>query len=156
MPVTEGAALLPEPVPPQVLLSYSHESTEHEDRVLALADRLRADGIDAMIDLYVPSPREGWPAWCDAQIRQSDFVLMICTETYLRRVNGDEEPHVGRGVLWEGRLMKQHLYNAGSVSRKFVPVLLAKAWRSMFPRRSRVRLSIGSRRPRTTRRYCGY
>jgi hypothetical protein len=51
--------------------------------------------------------------------------MMVCTETYLRRVNGDEELHVGRGVRWEGRLITQCLYNAGSVSRKFVPVLLA-------------------------------
>ncbi|MCP4656050.1 MAG: hypothetical protein GY856_11605, partial [bacterium] len=32
---------------PRVFLSYSHDSDEHRDRVLALADRLRADGIDA-------------------------------------------------------------------------------------------------------------
>jgi hypothetical protein len=125
--------LLSEPAPPRVLVSYSHDSTEHENRVLALADRLRADGIDAMIDCYLPSPPEGWPAWCDAQIRRSDFVLMICTEIYRRRVNGDEEPHVGRGVLWEGRLIKQHLYNAGSVSSKFVPVLLANGSEAHVP-----------------------
>lgn len=111
--------------PPRVFISYSHDSTTHEDRVLALADRLRADGIDAMIDLYEPFPPQGWPAWCDAQIRQSDFVLMVCTQTYLRRVDGDEEAGVGRGVLWEGRLIKQQLYNTGSVARKFVPVLFA-------------------------------
>lgn len=97
----------------------------HEDRVLALADRLRADGVDAIIDLYEPFPPQGWPAWCDAQISRSDFVLMACTGPYLRRVAGDEEPDVGRGVLWEARLIKQHLYNAGSAGRKFVPVLFA-------------------------------
>jgi len=57
--------------PPRVLISYSHDNPAHETRVLAFADRLRADGIDAMIDLYVQSPPEGWPAWCDSQIRQS-------------------------------------------------------------------------------------
>src|SRR6266446_7013752 len=111
--------------PPRVLISYSHDSPAHEVRVLALADRLRADGIDAMIDLYVQSPPEGWPAWCDSQIRQSQSVLMVCTTTYLRRVEGNEEPGIGHGVLWEGRLIKQHLYDSGSVSNKFVPVLLA-------------------------------
>jgi hypothetical protein len=50
---------------------------------------------------------------------------MVCTETYLRRVDGEEELGKGHGVLWEARLIKQHLYNAGSVSSKFVPVLLA-------------------------------
>src|SRR5262249_45139601 len=51
------------------------------------------------------------------------FVLMVCTETYLRRVDGEEAPGMGYGVLWEARLIKQHLYNSGSVSQKFVPAL---------------------------------
>jgi hypothetical protein len=110
---------------PRVFISYSHDSDEHRDRVLELADRLRADGIDAVIDQYVQSPPEGWPAWCEAEIRKSDFVPMICTETYIRRVNGEEEPGKGRGVLWEARLIKQHLYDARLVSNKFIPVLLA-------------------------------
>jgi len=50
---------------------------------------------------------------------------MVCTATYLRRVEGNEEPGIGHGVLWEGRLIKRHLYDAGSVSSKFVPVLFA-------------------------------
>lgn len=35
---------------PKVFISYSHDSEEHKDRVLALSDRLRADGIDCIID----------------------------------------------------------------------------------------------------------
>jgi len=110
--------------PLRVFISYSHDSAEHQDRVLELADRLRADGIDAMIDQYVQSPPEGWPDWCEAEIRKAAFVPMVCTETYLRRVNREEEPGKGHGVLWEARLIRQHLYNSGSVSSKFVPVLL--------------------------------
>ena len=36
----------------QVFLSYSHDSPEHEGRVLTLASRPRTEGIDAMIDQY--------------------------------------------------------------------------------------------------------
>jgi len=93
--------------------------------VLELADRLRADGIDASIDQYEPSPPQGWPAWCEAEIREADFVLMVCTETYLRRLNREEEAGKGFGVLWEARLVEQHLYDAASASEKFVPVLFA-------------------------------
>ena len=107
--------------PPRVFVSYSHDSPEHRDRVLHLADRLRADGVDAMIDQYVQSPPEGWPLWCAAQIDQADFVLMVCTEIYHRRVSRREEPGVGHGVLWEGRLIYQLVYAAGSASAKFVP-----------------------------------
>lgn len=48
---------------------------------------------------------------------------MVCTETYYKRVMGDEkDPDTGRGVKWEGGLIYQHLYNAGA-NRKFIPVL---------------------------------
>jgi hypothetical protein len=116
---------LAEPALSRVLISYSHDSPEHRGRVLGLARRLRADGIDAMIDQFVQSPPEGWPAWCEKEICDGAFVLMVCTETYLRRINGEEEPDRGLGVRWEGRLIKQHLYAAGAVSNRFVPVLLA-------------------------------
>ena len=72
--------------PPKVFISYSHDSPEHEQRVLELANRLRRDGIDCTIDQYVVVPLEGWPRWMDKQIRDSDFVVMVCTETYYQRV----------------------------------------------------------------------
>lgn len=37
-------------VPPKVLISYSHDSPKHAQHVLELANRLRADGIDRIID----------------------------------------------------------------------------------------------------------
>jgi SEFIR domain len=91
--VTAGAP------PPRVFISYSHDSDQHRDRVLDLADRLRADGIDAIIDQYVQSPSEGWPGWCRAQIEQAEFVLMVCTQVYLRRV--DHKEPAGRGTRKE-------------------------------------------------------
>jgi len=114
---------MPGETAPRVFISYSHDSLEHQDRVLDLADRLRADGIDTSLDQYEVSPPEGWPAWCAREIQKAEFVLMVCTETYRRRIDLDEEPGKGYGVLWEGRLIKQQLYNAGSVSGKFVPIL---------------------------------
>lgn len=108
---------------PSVFISYSHDSTEHSDRVLALSDRLRADGIDATIDQYEESPAEGWPKWMDRQIAKSNFVLVVCTETFLRRVVGNEDPGKGRGVKWESTLTYQHLYNDDSLNKRFIPIL---------------------------------
>jgi hypothetical protein len=128
---TKGATI-PEATT-RVLISYSHDSPAHEGRVLDLADRLREDGVDAMIDQYISSPPQGWPAWCEAEIRKADFVLMVCTESYLRRVNGEEEQGKGYGVHWEARLIRQHLYDDRSVSHKFVPVLLAEGVPAYVP-----------------------
>ncbi len=45
--------------PPKVFISNSHDSPEHIDRVLALANRLRADGVDAEVDQYEINPAGG-------------------------------------------------------------------------------------------------
>ncbi|MDZ3837792.1 MAG: SUMF1/EgtB/PvdO family nonheme iron enzyme [Rhodospirillales bacterium] len=111
--------------PPKVFISYSHDSPQHEQRVLELANRLRQNGVDAEVDQYEVSPAEGWPLWCQRQIVRADFVLMVCTDTYLRRVEGEEEAGRGLGVLWEANFIRHILYNSGSVSRKFVPVLFS-------------------------------
>ena len=39
--------------PPKVFISYSHDSPEHAQHVLELAERLRSDGVDAQLDQYV-------------------------------------------------------------------------------------------------------
>ena len=62
---------------PKVFISYSHDSEIHKDRVLALSDRLRADGIDCIIDQYEISPPEGWARWCNNRVEEADFVLVV-------------------------------------------------------------------------------
>jgi len=111
--------------PPKVFISYSHDTAWHQERVLDLADRLQADGIDAEIDQYNDAPPEGWPLWCERQIEAADVVLMVCTETYHRRVRGEEERGKGLGVVWEAAIIRQLLYDTGTVNSKFVPVLFS-------------------------------
>jgi hypothetical protein len=119
--------------PPKVFISYSHDTVEYQERVLGLADRLRSDGIDAEIDQYNASPPEGWALWCERQIENADFVLMVCTESYHRRVRGEEEAGKGLGVVWEAAIIRQLLYDAGAVSDKFVPVLFSDASPEQIP-----------------------
>ena len=109
--------------PPKVFISYSHDSQEHEDRVLSLADRLRTDGIDAVIDQYVPVPPNGFRIWSSSEINRADFVLIVCTEIYRRRAERGEEPGKGRGVLWEATLIFNDLYQTDSPSQKYIPIL---------------------------------
>src|SRR5262249_28317808 len=53
---------------PRVFINYSHDSPGHADRVLALAARLRAEGIDCHLDQYETSPPEGWPRRSENQV----------------------------------------------------------------------------------------
>jgi hypothetical protein len=109
--------------PRKVFISYSHDSRQHEKRVLALANLLRSDGIDAILDQYIVAPPEGWPLWMEKQIRDANFVLVICTETYLKRTMNEEQPGRGLGVRWEATISYQYLYNGSAINTKFIPVV---------------------------------
>jgi hypothetical protein len=107
---------------PQVFISYSHLPNENLDRVLALANRLRAGGVDCIIDQYEQSPAKGWPQWCADQVAQATFVLVVCNQTYLQRFNGEEVPNIGKGTTWEGHIITQELYKAQGRNTKFIPI----------------------------------
>ena len=108
-----------------VFISYSHDSEEHREKVLGLAERLRQDGLDAQLDRYVNgTPEEGWPRWMLDRLDEATSVLVVCTETYYRRFRGHEVPGRGRGADWEGALITQEIYDSASETTKFVPVLL--------------------------------
>ncbi|MHC1742783.1 MAG: tetratricopeptide repeat protein [Syntrophobacteraceae bacterium] len=108
--------------PPRVFISYSHDSDEHCARVLALAEQLRRDGLDARIDQFEASPSEGWPIWCARQILDADFVLLACTKSYRERFLGLDGFGRGRGVRWEGKIIQNILY-FDEVSTGFIPVV---------------------------------
>jgi hypothetical protein len=59
----------------------------------------------------------------DREIAKAQFVLMICTDPYHRRVMGQEVPGVGHGIAWEGSLIYQHIYTSGSLNTKFIPII---------------------------------
>jgi hypothetical protein len=117
--------------PTKVFISYSRDPEEHKARVLQLANTLREPwGIETDIDEYVRArppytPPQGWDLWMEKRIEWAEFVLIVCTETYARRFKGDEEPGVGRGVTWEGTIIRQHLYNSQLTDTKFIPVVFS-------------------------------
>jgi len=109
----------------RVFVSYSHDSSAHVSRVIQLVESLRLDGFDAWLDQYEVAPSEGWPAWMEMQIERADFVLVVVTETYARRMNRVEAVGVGLGASWEGAILRQYLYEAQARSDRFVPVVFA-------------------------------
>lgn len=102
---------------PKVFISYSWESKEHSDWVKSLADKLLADGIEAIIDSYDVSPGDRLPKFMESSIRDSDYVIIICTEEYKRKANNRE-----KGVGYESHIISAELYNNHN-DRKFIPVI---------------------------------
>ncbi|MEW6279596.1 MAG: toll/interleukin-1 receptor domain-containing protein, partial [Candidatus Eremiobacterota bacterium] len=117
---------------PRVFISYVHESAEAKDQVRALADRLRADGVDAHLDQYEVPPPPSWPRWMMNQIETADHVLVVCSEAYARRLRGEEEAGRGLGSRWEGGMILQGLYE-GERPDKYIPVVLRREDRPHIP-----------------------
>ncbi len=119
---------------PRVFISYSHDSSDHKDRVLSLAEQLRKDGIHSCIDQALDRPPpEGWPAWMNHQLKEADFVLVVCTQTYFERAASVEKPGTGKGVKWESRLIQQMIYDGNSLNPKIIPVLLGNTPYAAIP-----------------------
>lgn len=112
---------------PRVFISYSHDSPEHSNRVRHLADQLRTDGADAVIDQYFETPAEGWPRWMEQNLEQADAVLVVCSEQYSRRVTDTEQSNKGLGVKWEGSLIYQTFYAGPMGSVRLIPVVFERS-----------------------------
>jgi hypothetical protein len=111
----------------RVFISYSHDSAEHSDRVWELCARLVEDGIECHIDEEVEGmPERGWQRWMEDQIEAARYVLVICTETYLRRMRGMEEPGKGKGANWEGLIITNEIYRREGKNLKFIPVVFSE------------------------------
>ena len=60
----------------------------------------------------------------ERNLDEAQFVLMVCTETYRRRIMGQEEPGKGLGVRWEGSLICNRIYHDKPSGSRFLPILL--------------------------------
>ena len=118
----------------KVFISYSHDpqTVGHRDRVLALSERLRADGVETILDRYVePCPEPGWQRWMLDSVDEATHVLLVCTETYYQRFRGKTDD--GKGVNFEGVLFTQEIYDEKSRTDKFIPVLFDSADTGYMP-----------------------
>ena len=109
----------------KVFISYSHDSEEHQQNVLGLADRLRDEGIDCIIDQYEESPPEGWVRWAINQIEGAGFVLVVCTEQYSQLFAGKSETVEGQVANWQGAIITQTIYDSQANNTKFIPIALS-------------------------------
>jgi hypothetical protein len=119
----------------QVFISYSHDNREHCDQVLAFAQQLRRDGIDAELDQFHQDELVHWPRWCEEQLRpeNSKYVLCVCTAEYRRRVENKVPADVGKGVFWEATLIYDYLYDKKGNPR-CISVLFGSAKEDVIPK----------------------
>ena len=102
---------------PKVFISYSHDSPDHRQWVSELSAKLRHNGVDAILDQWDLSLGDDLTLFMECGIRDSDRVLVICTDSYVSKANAGEG-----GVGYERLIVTAQLvHNLGT--DKFIPVI---------------------------------
>ena len=105
------------PAPPRVFISYSHDDKEHKAWVTTFATRLRGNGVDVVLDQWDTEPGDDLAKFMERSVRESDRVLMICTEKYVRKVDDGKG-----GAGYEAMIVSAELI-ADQGMNKFIPVV---------------------------------
>jgi HEAT repeat protein len=122
---------------PSVFISYSHDQADptHAERVAGLAASLLDDSLEVFFDQNRDDVEEKvpWPIWMEGKLRKADYVLLVCTELYLKKVHQEVAEDEGRGVCWEANLIYNRLYIAKLNTTKYVPILFSRSDEKFIP-----------------------
>ena len=112
---------------PKVFISYSHDSPDHRRWVSELGAELRHNGIDAILDQWDLGPGDDVTQFMERGIMDSDRVLVVCTDQYVRKANAAEG-----GVGYERMIVTAQLVqNLGT--NKFIPVIRQASGKEKAP-----------------------
>ena len=112
---------------PKVFISYSHDSPGHKQWVSELAVRLRRNGVDAILDQWNRNPVDDVTQFMEHGIKNSDTVLVICTDSYVRKANTGEV-----GIGDESMFVtSRHVEDLGT--NKFIPIIRQTLWEDKTP-----------------------
>lgn len=102
---------------PNVFLSYSHDSTEHENWVLKLATDLRSHGVNAILDQWDLRLGNDLRFFMENGLSSSTLVLCVCSEKYVLKVDSGDG-----GAGYEGMIMTQNLLQHAN-SDYIIPII---------------------------------
>jgi hypothetical protein len=108
----------------KVYISYSHDSSEHNDRVMALSDRLRSMDIDSRIDQYDPLPEEENKVLWPDQLENFSFILAICSNRY-EKLFKTHTLKISEGGL-ESQYVKGKTFRAITGKNKIIPIAFSE------------------------------
>lgn len=101
----------------RVFISDSHDSTEHQQRVRALADRLRENGDESC------TSKTPMRAGCATRKNRPIESHLSLPKPTSDDFEGDEQEGRGLGAAFEGVIVTQALYESGGQNAKFRPVV---------------------------------
>ncbi len=115
--VAQADRVTPRARNPRLFLSYSWDSDAHKRWVLKLAADLIRNGVDVLVDEWdLPNYHDDLHLFMETGIRESDYVVLVCTPEYAKRANDRQG-----GVGVESTIITGEFYDPAKAS-KFVAV----------------------------------
>ena len=111
---------------PKVFVSYSHDSEEHKGWVKNLCTKLRKNGVDVILDEWDLRPGMDRTVFME-ELRNSDRVLIVCTNNYVEKANNRES-----GVGYEGVIITAELAQ-NLKTNKFIPIIRQASGKNNTP-----------------------
>jgi len=104
---------------PKIFISYSWTDQAHQELVKHWADRLVADGIDVILDIYDLKEGDDKYAFMETMVTDSavTHVLVICDRAYSEKANARKA-----GVGTESQIISGEVYEKVKQS-KFIPIV---------------------------------
>ncbi|HEY3758160.1 MAG TPA: SEFIR domain-containing protein [Solirubrobacteraceae bacterium] len=88
-------------------VSWAHGDAAWQQTVLDFVYRLRAQGIDADVDLFEQHNFDvNWSTYGPNAIKTNEFVLIVVSRAYQERWTGENDPSVGAGAAREANVLK--------------------------------------------------
>jgi hypothetical protein len=112
---------------PSAFISYSWDDADHKNWVRDLSARLRADGVEVILDQWHTVPGDQLPEFMESAVRDNDYVLIVCTPRYKER----SDKRLG-GVGYEGDVITGEVITTRN-QRKFIPILRSGNWEEAAP-----------------------
>jgi len=113
---------------PKVFISYSWENEAHKNWVRRLAVELQDNGTEVVLDQWDSYPGMDIPMYMEKSVRESDFVLLICTPPFARKANSGTG-----GVGYEKIVVTGEIFVGSNSAGKFIPIVRSGAPEEALP-----------------------
>lgn len=122
---------------PACFISYSWDNDSHKEWIRKLASELQENGVNVILDQWDTYPGIDLPQFMETAIRESDYVLLICTPTFAIKANSN----LG-GVGYEKMIVTGEIFGLINSPKKFVPILRTGTPQESLPSYLRSKLFI--------------
>lgn len=99
---------------PRVFISYTGEDPDNRKWVKSFVCKLRANGVDARVDIFHLKPGNDLPQWMTNELCMADKVILICDKYYVKKADSRNG-----GVGWETMIIQGDMMSH-SMTNKYI------------------------------------